>query len=309
MPEDLVLKPPPSRSVSQYNQYKRCPYAYKLSRIDKVWQRPAAWLPQGSAVHEAAEAWERSGRTMTLEEAQAAYTASFDREVGKYTAITPNIEWWTRSGPYTAARDIPRRYEIGLEQTAKYLSWYTKHPEQEIWIAPAHTDPKCAIVDQSQALVVDGERQWVHAVDCECAEPTPAIELEFRVDLDGVPVRGFIDAVIREVTSSDPEEFREEITVRDNKTGNNPGDDFQLAVYKVMLETQYGVVIEQGDYWMGRSGKPTIPYDLTDWTRERVTEAFHELEANIQAERFEPDPEPSKCKFCDVSLSCKFAMG
>ena len=57
------------RSVSQLQQYTKCPMAYKLSRIDKVWQRPAAWLIQGSAVHEAIEAWEKSGRTMTLEEA------------------------------------------------------------------------------------------------------------------------------------------------------------------------------------------------------------------------------------------------
>ncbi|ERB55291.1 hypothetical protein N806_29695 [Rhodococcus sp. P27] len=256
------------RSVSQLNQYERCPLAYKLSRIDKVWQRPAAWLPQGSAVHEAAEAWERSGRTMTVEDAQEVYKTSYVEHTNKYAETTPNFDFWFRSGPYAGERDIERRFGIGLEQVEKYVDWYTEHPEEVIWIAP------------------DG---------------TPGIELGFDIDLDGVPVRGFIDAVI---------ETEGKVIVRDNKTGNTPGDDFQLGVYSVALAEQYGIEAPQiGDYWMGRSGKPTYPYKIGEWTKERVTEKFHELEANIQAERFDADPEPSKCAFCDVNQSCPFAVG
>jgi putative RecB family exonuclease len=255
------------RSVSQLKLYERCPYAYKLARIDKVWQRPAAWLPQGSAVHEAAEAWERSGRTMTLEQTQDVFRDSYAQHVNTYLETTPDFEWWFKSGRYGGELDIERRYQIGLEQTQKYLDWYNSHPQEVIWIAP------------------DG---------------TPGIELGFDVDLDGVMVRGFIDAII---------DLDGEVIVRDNKTGNKPGDDFQLAVYAAALTIQFGISKpEVGDYWMGRTGKPTLPYTLDQWPVTKVTEAFHDLEENIRAERFDPLPEPAKCRFCDVSYHCEFAM-
>lgn len=250
------------RSVSQFKQYERCPFSYKLARIDKVWQRPAAWLAQGSAVHEAIEAREKSGRTLTLEQAQDVFRESYQRHIREACEVTPNFDYWFRSGPYGGEQDIERRFNIGLEQVEKYFSWSTGHPEERFWTAP------------------DG---------------TLGIELEFDIDLDGVLVRGYIDQVLEDC-------------VRDVKTGNTPGDEFQLATYKVALKKQYGLDINQGDYWMGRSGKPTYPYDLSGWTERRVTDLFHELEDNIQAERFEPDPEPSKCAFCDVNTSCPFAM-
>lgn len=253
-------------SVSQYKQYEKCPMSFKLARIDRVWQRPAAWLPQGSAVHEAGEAWERSGRTMTLEEMQQVYTESYDNHVNTYCDVTPNLEWWFWSGPYNGEADINRRYELGLQQCGRMLDWYGKHQDEVVWIAP------------------DG---------------TPGIELGFDIDLDGIEIRGFIDLVMR--AEHGP-------YVRDNKTGNKPGDDFQLAVYAIALEEQYGVEVYVGDYWMGRTGKPTKPYDLTDWTRETVRDKFVELQDNINAGDFPPDPEPSKCRFCDVSYSCQYSQ-
>ena len=259
----------PHRSVSQLKLYERCPYAYKLSRIDKVWSRPAAWLAQGSAVHEAAEAYERSGRTMTLEEAQDVFRESYQTHIAAACETTPNFEYWFKSGPYDGETDTERRYLIGLEQVEKYIAWYEAHPEQVIWVAP------------------DG---------------TPAIEIGFDIDLDGVLVRGFIDAVIFDQTS-------QKIIVRDNKTGNSPGDDFQLGVYGVALAEQFGIdPPDEGDYWMGRSGKPTYPFKIGDWTRQRVSEKFQKLERDIEAGRFDPDPDPKKCNFCDVSSSCEYVV-
>ncbi|QHB41249.1 Cas4 exonuclease [Mycobacterium phage Chupacabra] len=256
------------RSVSQLKQYERCPYSYYLARVLKVWQRPAAWTAQGSAVHEAIEAWERSGRTMSLEEMTAVFRKSYDRYINESCADTPNFKAWFASGPYDGKRDITRREDIGQDQCEKYITWAESHPEEVIWIAP------------------DG---------------TPGIELAFDIDLDGVLIRGYIDAVL---------EVEDVLRVRDHKTGNQPGDDFQLGVYAVALAETYGIEAPTiGDYWMGRAGKPTYPFDLTDWPRDRVAEAFGELEDNIKAERFDPLPEPDKCKFCDVAHACSFAVG
>jgi putative RecB family exonuclease len=118
--------------------------------------------------------------------------------------------------------------------------------------------------------------------------------------LDGVLVRGFIDAVI---------DNGGDVIVRDNKTGNHPGDDFQLGVYGVALAEQFGIPApEVGDYWMGKSGKATHPFRISDWTRGRVAEKFHELEDNITSGRFDPTPSPDVCRFCDVSASCRYAV-
>jgi len=235
------------RSVSQYNQYHRCPYSWYLSRVLKAWDRPAAWLPQGSAVHKAAEEFEKSGRTMSLEEMKAVFAESYAVEVAQYTEITPRFDFWTWSGPYAGKVDLERRYGIGMEQTERYYRYYTETaPDEVIWIAP------------------DG---------------TPGIELGFVIELGDVPVRGFIDAIITMPDGS--------VRVRDNKTGKQPGDDFQLGVYSVAVSEQYGVDRPlTGDYWMGGPGKPTHPYDLSEWTTERLTVEFAELEAMIQQDDF-----------------------
>lgn len=285
------LKP---RSVSQLNSYEKCPMAYKLERIDKAWKRPAAWFAQGLAVHAGAEHWEKSGRTMTLEEVQAIYTEEFDKEINKALETARNPNFWFRSGRYGAVQDIPRRYDIGLEQVEKYINWYQDHPEETPWVTPASYDPLCM-----------GKTE--HVSDCQCQLPQRAIELKFDVDLDGVQVIGFIDAAM-EVPDPD-REGRSMIIVRDNKTGTSPGDDFQLGVYGVALTLMYGIEPPRfGDYWMGRTGKPTHPYKISEWTVEAVTEKFHELEENLQAERFDPKPSPKACGFCSVSLSCDFSM-
>lgn len=255
------------RSVSQYKQYTNCPYSYYLQRVERVPQRYAAWLAQGVADHEAFEEYERSERTMTLGQMEAVFSEAYDREINKACEDEPDFDTWFASGPYGGRVDTERRYQLGMDQLDRYRAWYEKHPEEVIWIAP------------------DG---------------TPGIELGFDIELDNVRVRGFIDAVITM-------EGIDQAIVRDNKTGNLPGDDFQLATYAVALNKTYGTNIHTGDYWMGKTGKPTFGYDLTEWTEERLTDAFGAMDEGVRSENFEPDPEPAKCRFCSVAQSCKFS--
>lgn len=256
------------RSVSQYNQFNRCAYAYKLDRIDKVWSRPAAWLSQGTAVHAAIEYWEKNNRECAIEWIHSIYTDSYAESVNNYSQSTPNFDWWFASGRYKGEEDIIRRYDLGWSQVTKYQLWADNHPDEVIWVAP------------------DG---------------TPGIELGFDIDLDGVMVKGFIDLVLDNPTGP--------VITRDLKTGNTPGDDFQLGVYGVALGVSFDIEFpNQGDYWMGKTGKPTIPYDISKWTKERVTEAFHDLDGKVKAGDFPPSPEPSKCRFCSVSFHCEYKI-
>ncbi|QGH80635.1 Cas4 exonuclease [Mycobacterium phage Rahalelujah] len=268
----------PLRSVSQLNQYTRCPMSYKLARIDKVWARPAAWLPQGTAFHTVAEIVEKAraeGREVPLERAKEIFGEEYAKDIGELSAITPNFDWWQGSGPYNAWRDIERRFWVGMEQVEKFYAW-REMVGQEIWQTPATED-----------------------------EPSkPAIELSFSIVIETpagpIRLRGFIDAVVVLPDGS--------IRVRDYKTGNKPGDDFQLGVYALVIKLLYGVEVTTGDYFMaGKKGKkPTLthPFDLSEWTLEAVAARFAEVEEGIRGENFEALPEPDKCNFCDVSYSC-----
>ena len=252
------------RSVSQYNTYQRCPYSYKLQRLDKVWQRPAAWLAQGSAVHEAAEAWERSNREMSLDETQNVFRESYSKHINEACEITPELNSWFASGPYRGEQDIERRYQIGLQHVETYQNYYKNNPEEVIWIDPN-----------------TGE---------------PGIELGFDIVLDGVLVRGFIDAVIS---------FDGDIIVRDLKTGNKPGDEFQLATYAVGINEMYNIQPNKLEYFMTKSGT-TVAHPIDGWDKDKITGMFKELESNIQEGLFPPKPSKAVCNFCDVSDSCEF---
>jgi putative RecB family exonuclease len=151
------------RSVSQLKQYEKCPYGYYLERVAHVWTRPAAWLPHGVAFHEAAEARERSGRTMPIEQARQVFRHSYAEHINQLAEITPNLNWWFPSGKYHGEADIVRRWNLGLEQVDRYYDYTDHHPDEVIWISD------------------DG---------------TPGIELEFDVQFGGVRVRGFVDQLI-----------------------------------------------------------------------------------------------------------------
>lgn len=159
---DAPTYKPGRRSVSQHNQYVRCPLSYKLSRIDKVWRRPASWLSQGLAVHAAMEHWEKSDRTATLEELEAIYEDEFWASIGDQQTTTPDLEMWFGSGPYDPVADVERRRRVGWKQIQDLIA-YTNDKGDPVWTTP------------------DGKK---------------AIELKFEVELGGVPVIGFIDKIV-----------------------------------------------------------------------------------------------------------------
>lgn len=260
------------RSYSQLNSYERCPYMYYLERVEKVWQKPAAWLPMGSAVHEAAEMWELSNRSMDLETAVTVFELAYQRETNKYLAETPNPKYWFRSGPYKGPEDIVRRYNLGREHVARYIAWYEKHP------------------DQVPLTYLD-----------EAGETKMAIELPFTIEIGGVQVRGFIDWVGFDGGK---------IIVRDNKTGNTPGGPEQLATYALAVESRWqDTKVTVGDFFMTKTGKPTFPYQLTEVVKMEVTEDYIRMDDGIKAGDFPAKPEAKKCMFCSVQSSCKYRVG
>lgn len=264
------------RSYSQLGAYDRCPYMYYLERVEKVWKKPAAWLPMGTAVHSAAEAWELSGRVMTPEEAQQVFREAYRASTDHLLAETPNTKYWFASGPYKGAEDIARRYRLGQEHVARYIAWYEAHPDQK----PIE-------------YVENGETKI-------------GVELPFTLKIGGVQVRGFIDWV-------GYKDQGRKLIVRDNKTGNTPGGPDQLATYALAVEARWalpdiGVHVEEGDFFMTRTGKPTIPYALTKAVKVQLAEDFAAMDEGVKAGNFPAKPEASKCMFCSVRDSCRYRV-
>jgi putative RecB family exonuclease len=260
------------RSFSALKEWQDCGERYRLHRIEKAWERPAAWLPQGLAVHEAIEAYERSNRLMPDDEIVEIFLDSYIKHVNRLSEETPRWDYWFRSGPYKGEDDILRRMNIGKEQVVKYTAWTRTHHQEKVWITP------------------DG---------------TPAIELPIDVMFGSVRVKGYIDQLVVDwaaVDLGDPE-----ITVRDIKTGNLPDEPKQLAIYARAVEMMYpGVKVNQADFWMGKSGKATFPYDLSEYTVDQIAEEFETMDEAVKRSDFTPNPTEKGCMFCPVASSCEF---
>lgn len=252
--------------MSQLKTYNTCAYSWYLKKVKRVRQTPAAWFPQGTAVHAAWEAWEKSDRSLTLVQCEDVFGEKYDEEVNRLCEETPNLDHWFSSGRYyPAILDIPRRYDKGLEQVSTWLDHYTATGERPI--------------------VIDGQA---------------AAEVPFDLTLGDVQVRGCVDAVFSDdvvdgKTGNNPP-----------RDAEGQEDPTQLGVYRVALDEQHGVLVDHGYYFMANTGGPGRTHDLKSWTVERVTDMFGQLGADIDAERFEPSPSPDKCRTCTVQHACPF---
>lgn len=290
-PFDLSPKLPEHLSVSQVQAYEEDPYHYYLSRRLGAWEHPAAWFGQGTGVHAAIEAFERSGREMSPADMEAEFIRSYTEEIDRALADCPNTHYWFNSGPYGGAEDIERRLNIGIQQTASYWDWAVlgKGVDEVPWTTP------------------DGQL---------------AIELPFEVDFGGVKVKGYIDQVMEvrppapRTPSGAVSKSRSALTawesqpkilrVRDVKTGvKTPTDWLQLATYGLALDMKYGVTVDGGDYWMARKGGTAGLQDLSAVPRNDIILRYLRAFQGIQAEDWTPNPDKD-CSRCGIPICPKY---
>lgn len=214
------------------------------------------------------------------------------------------MEAWEKSNRELSLEELHKIYEdefiksidAQAQETPNFDYWFGSGP----YSGPLDIERRFQLGhDQLNDLVAyslanSQEKIWV-TPDGELA-----VELEFTEEMGGVTVKGFIDQIIETPSG---------LRVRDIKTGSKPGDVFQLSAYSEAVRLKYGVEINSGDYFMGRTGKPTKPVAITDADRAEVHEKFKWLEEQIQNERFEPNPSRSNCTMCSVKTSCHYSEG
>lgn len=130
--------------------------------MDKVgsW-RPAAWLAQGSAFHEAIQDWEESGRS-PLVDISAQYVLHYEQHIKKMREEEPNEKLWLHSLRTSTAEDILSRKAKGIEQVQNYVLY----------------------ANSSDFVIAD--------ID----EYTLAIEMPFEVEIGNTLIKGAIDQVL-----------------------------------------------------------------------------------------------------------------
>ncbi|WP_416972639.1 PD-(D/E)XK nuclease family protein [Streptomyces sp. 4F14] len=150
-----------TRSVSQVEQYERCPHQYELQRVKRVTPRPAAWSHQGTAVHAAVEAHERSGRALSQGQVADVFAAEYTTATQAALSREPRLGRWMTAGT-DGQSDIEARYILGMDQARAYVRWAEEH-QPEIWKSPS------------------GEI---------------GVEKHLTADIGGVTVQGYVDQLV-----------------------------------------------------------------------------------------------------------------
>ncbi|MDR6794332.1 hypothetical protein J2X12_002931 [Pseudarthrobacter oxydans] len=121
---------PIRRSVSQLTSYASCGESYRLQKVAKAPQRPAAWFAMGRAAHKAIEDYENCGRVMTAEEAVEVFNVSYDSEIATDFAKWPDWDAWLTGGRKGGEQDVADRKVIGGYQVEQYIDYALEHAEE-----------------------------------------------------------------------------------------------------------------------------------------------------------------------------------
>lgn len=257
---------PEHMSNSQLTSWLHCQKSYELKRVHGIKGQPSVWLAGGVALHE------------TLHDINCDAEGDVrDMFAGHFREITSKIEDETgvpRSQWRTAGRvskDKPNREDWnwwlgeGGRQAVLYKNWITTSG----WQVLTHDDVLLA-------------------------------EFETTADFGGMPVKGFLDAVL---VSPDGE-----VAVCDYKSGTRvPASKMQLGLYSAALKRNLGLTADKGIYFMTRTGEPTEPFDLRRFTPEYFDRIFAMAKKAMDNDIFIPNPGDA-CRMCDVSDHC-YAVG
>lgn len=260
----------PHRSVSQLTTYTSCGEQYRLQRVAKSPEKPAAWTIHGSAFHYAIEEYELSSRSLSVDECRELFFTHYDNAINEAKEKEPDLSRWLTGGNKKAETDIADRRAKGADQVNIYIDY-----------AQAHND--------EWRILQAGPRGV-------------AVELEFNIQFGGVNVLGFIDQ-IRHYRDG-------RIVPTDLKSGTKePASGFQLAVYAHAINENMGILPDTGAFFMPKLKRDgTLVGDvwktLTQWNKPLLDVMFQQFDAAERAGIYLPNPGDG-CRTCSVAESCK----
>jgi putative RecB family exonuclease len=250
--------------VSRLTSIARCGTSYELERVKRLPSSPAGWTMQGIAIHDAADAWEKSARTMGVLDAQDVFKRSWRAEMAKAESKFPERDRWLVGGRKKVQNDLVDRYNNGLAQVECYI----RYNQEDANLVP-YTMPDGSI----------------------------AAEIGFEIEFDGVTVLGYLDLLMEDTRTG-------ELLVRDIKSGSKaPVVPFQLIVYRMAVADVLGLDVRWGHFFMTREGHPGQAIDLTTLDEDLIRLWFRRQVEIAERGLFLPNPGDA-CRTCGVSIHC-----
>lgn len=263
----------PHRSVSQLLSYSGCSERYRLERIAKVPQRPAAWTFGGNAVHTGIEAWEKSGRTLGPEEVDDIVVTDYRNRANKLLE-TWDVEQFMTGGRKKAETDLDDREEKAALQAADYQDWA-----------------------ESQAHL------WT----------VEASEVGFTLMVGDVPVQGYIDQVIRWANGAlSVRDLKSGNHIPGSPVQLAVYAHAVNELYDTdVRHGEFAKLMNPAGRSAASQTVQLVEYDLTeepcfDW--DFLVQFFRDLDRGIEQQVFIPNPSDSCMRTCSVSQWCR-AMG
>jgi hypothetical protein len=263
-----MYNPPAHMSYSQATAMLQCGQRYKLERLMGAPSVPSWSLVGGSVVHEVTEQLDRV---------------------------------------YMDPSDVhPEEIEFRCEEAFQYeiTRGLQKEPDRSKWGVANRGKEDEAWWRAEAPKMVQRWLDWQETTNLVIADlpnGTAGIEVEFTISQYGPAFKGGIDRIMRDKGTGVH-------GLLDIKTGKNePKSPFQLAMYRDALQELFGVEIQWGWYWMGRTGKLGQPFDLTKITPEHTMNMVAGTRQMIEQEIFIPNVS-MLCGSCGVREYC-YAVG
>lgn len=141
---------------------------------------------------------------------------------------------------------------------------------------------------------------WRKAVGWEiwrAPDGRPAIELDFNIQIAGVPTKMSIDRVFVRPDG--------DLVILDLKTGKRtPNSDLQLAVYAAGIDLVYGVRPKWGAYWMARKAGTENITDLDTYPTHQVEKLIAGFDKARKSGVFLPNH--GHCHMCSAREFCEW---
>ncbi|MFF0481088.1 RecB family exonuclease [Streptomyces sp. NPDC004435] len=217
------------------------------------------------------------------------------------TAYHEAVERWEKSYRAYGPEVMADWFEEAWER--EYAKAVAIEPDISRWLTGGMTKPETDLKRRRERGRDQVEAYFEYAIEAperiwEPIEGQPAIELSFSLDLDGIEVKGFIDQVVEYPDGH--------LRVRDLKTGTKlPDTAFQLAIYDHAVNAMFGEKPGFGDYFMAKNNAPTDPWNLQDYSLEKVTRWFRNMDKAVRLGLFLPNPGDA-CRTCTVRRFCDF---
>lgn len=275
----LVAVPPPQHlSYSQLTSFTYCGEQSRLAKVFHAPEEPSWWLPGGSAVHTVTEMMDRAahGQPVTVPTFAEAFQAEIDEMVEK--TGTPESEF-RAGGRKSAQWPGKENKDWWLFEGPQMVQRWRRFTDSVPWDLHEVPAPGWAM-DKAMR---------------------PAIELELDIQVPNGTIKAFLDRAFRMRSTG-------ELVVVDLKSGNEPASPDQLGLYKVGLEQAFGEPVRWGFYWMARTGVTSEPFDLSEFTQERIDWEFETFRLARDNGLYLPNP-GKQCGYCSLRPYCYVQRG